>query len=54
VRPSPLRIGLAASDQPAETHDPVTVATKLKESASAEFDEMKRAMRTNALGQSGT
>jgi hypothetical protein len=51
---------LAASDHPAETPDPVnakakiTVATSLEESASAEFDEMKRAMRTNTLGQSGT
>jgi hypothetical protein len=32
----------------------ITVATSLEESASAEFDEMKRAMRTNSLGQSGT
>ena len=51
MRPSPLRTVLAASDHPAETPDPVnakakiTVATSLEESASAEFDEMKRAMR---------
>ena len=48
----------AASAQPAETSDAVmakakmTVAAKLEAPASAEFGEMKRAMRTNTLGQS--
>jgi hypothetical protein len=47
----------AASGRPAETPDPViakaktTIAAKL-EDPSAEFVDMKRAMRTNTLGQS--
>jgi hypothetical protein len=49
---------LPASDRPAEAADPVTakakitVAAKLENPASAEFGEMKRAMRINMLGQS--
>src|SRR5262245_24495241 len=48
----------AASGQPSEAPDPVivlakiTVAAKLPDPTSAEFGEMKRAMRTNTLGQS--
>ena len=55
---SATKVEPAASGQPAETPDPVmakakiTVAAKLEEPASAEFGEMKRAMRTNTLGQS--
>jgi hypothetical protein len=47
-----------ASGQPAETLDPViakaktTIAAKLEDPKSAEFGEMKRAMRTNTLGKS--
>jgi len=48
----------AASSQPAETSDPViikaktTIAAKLEDPASAEFVEMKRAIRKNTFGQS--
>jgi hypothetical protein len=51
VEPSP-------SPQPTETSDPVlakakiTIAARLEDPASAEFSEMKRAMRKNTLGQS--
>lgn len=44
--------------RPADTPDPVivkaktTIAAKLEDSASAEFGEMKRAMRKNTLGKS--
>jgi hypothetical protein len=47
-----------ASRQPAETSDPViikariTIAAKLENPASAEFGEMKRAIRKNTFGQS--
>ena len=47
-----------ASSRPAETPDPVvakaksTIAAKLEDPASAEFGEMKRAMRKNTLGKS--
>ena len=47
-----------ASGQPAETSDPViataktTIAAKLEDPASAEFGEMKRAIRKNTLGKS--
>jgi hypothetical protein len=47
-----------ASGQPAEGPDPVlkkartSVAQKLEDPASAEFDDMKRAMRKNTFGQS--
>jgi hypothetical protein len=52
------KVEAAGSDQPSETPDQVmaqakiTVAAKLDDPASAEFGEMKRAMRTNTLGQS--
>jgi hypothetical protein len=55
---SATKVEPEASGQPAETSDPVmakakiTVAAKLEEPESAEFGEMKRAMRTNTLGQS--
>lgn len=48
---------LPASSQPAEGFDPVlkkartTVAQKLEDPASAEFDDMKREMRKNTFGQ---
>ena len=44
--------------QPSETTDPVlkrakiTVAAKMEDPASAEFDDMKRAIRKNTSGQS--
>jgi hypothetical protein len=47
-----------ASDQPAETSDQViakakiTIAARLENPTSAEFGDMKRAMRKNTLGQS--
>ena len=47
-----------ASGRPAEMPDPViakaktTIAAKLEDPTSAEFIDMKRAMRTNTLGQS--
>jgi len=47
-----------APDQPAETPDPIiakakiTIAAKFPDPGSAEFGEMKRAMRKNMLGQS--
>ena len=52
------KVESAVSAQPAETSDAVlakakmTVAAKLEAPESAEFGEMKRAMRTNTLGQS--
>ena len=47
-----------ASGKPAETSDPViikaktTIAAKLEDPATAEFGEMKRAIRKNTFGQS--
>jgi hypothetical protein len=47
-----------AAGRPAETSDPIivkaktTIAAKLEDPASAEFGEMKRAMRKNTLGKS--
>jgi hypothetical protein len=58
VEPAAPKVEPPASGRPAETSDPVTakakitVAAKLEEPASAEFGEMKRAMRANTLGQS--
>jgi hypothetical protein len=55
---SATKVEPEASSPPVEPSDPVvakakiTVAAKLEEPASAEFGEMKRAMRTNTLGQS--
>ncbi|WP_236843371.1 hypothetical protein [Bradyrhizobium icense] len=52
------KVEAPASGRPAATSDPViikaktTIAAKLEEPASAEFGEMKRAIRKNTLGQS--
>jgi hypothetical protein len=52
------KVEAPASSRPAETPDPVivkaktTIAAKLENPASAEFGEMKRAIRKNTLGQS--
>jgi hypothetical protein len=52
------KVEAPASDRRAETSDPVivkaktTIAAKLEDPASAEFVEMKRAMRQNTLGKS--
>ena len=52
------KVEAPASGRPAETSDPVvvkaktTIAAKLEDPASAEFSEMKRAMRKNMLGKS--
>jgi hypothetical protein len=57
VAPPPEKPGVAASDQPAETSDVVldkaksTIAAKMEEPGSAEFSDMKRAMRKNTLGR---
>jgi hypothetical protein len=51
------KVEATASEQPVETSDPViiramtTIAAKLEEPASAEFGEMKRAIRKNTFGQ---
>jgi hypothetical protein len=53
----PTRIDAAASYRPAESSDPVlnkakiSVAAKLENPASAEFGDMKRAIRKNTLGK---
>ena len=58
VEPAASKVELPASVRPAETSDQViakaktTIAAKLEDPKSAEFGEMKRAMRTNTLGQS--
>jgi hypothetical protein len=52
------KVEAPASGRPAETPDPVivkaktTIAAKLENPASAEFGEMKRAIRKNTFGQS--
>lgn len=52
------KVEAPASGRPAETSDPViikaktTIAAKLEDPTSAEFGEMKRAIRKNTLGQS--
>jgi hypothetical protein len=52
------KVEAPASGRPAETFDPViikaktTIAAKLEDPASAEFGEMKRAIRKNTLGKS--
>ena len=52
------KVEAPASGRPAETSDPVmikaktTIAAKLEDPASAQFGEMKRAIRKNTLGQS--
>jgi len=51
------KVEAPASGRPAETSDPViikaktTIAAKLEDPASAEFGEMKRAIRKNTLGK---
>jgi hypothetical protein len=58
VAPAAPKVEPPASGRPAETSDQViaraktTIAAKLDEPRSAEFGEMKRAMRTNMLGTS--
>ena len=53
----PPKMEVAAPGQPSETPDPVlkraktTVAAKMEDPASAEFVDMKRAMRKNTTGQ---
>jgi hypothetical protein len=53
----PAQTDVAGSGQPAEMADPVlkkaktTVAAKMEDPASAEFEDMKRAMRKNTFGQ---
>ena len=52
------KVAAPASGRPAETSDPViikaktTIAAKLEDPTSAEFGEMKRAIRKNTLGKS--
>jgi hypothetical protein len=52
------KVQAPSSGRPAETSDPVivtakaTIASKLEDPASAEFAEMKRAMRKNTFGKS--
>jgi hypothetical protein len=52
------KVEAPASGRPAETSDPViskaktTIAAKLEDPTSAEFGEMKRAIRKNTLGKS--
>ena len=54
----PAKMVVAASGQPSEMSDPalnkakITVATKMENPASAEFVDMKRAIRRNTFGQS--
>ena len=58
VEPPAAKVEPAAAGRPAETSDQViaraktTIAAKLDDPRSAEFGEMKRAMRTNASGKS--
>ena len=58
VEPPAAKVEPAAAGRPAETSDQViaraktTIAAKLDDPRSAEFGEMKRAMRTNTLGKS--
>jgi hypothetical protein len=58
VEPAAAKVEPPASGRPAETSDQViaraktTIAAKLDDPRSAEFGEMKRAMRTNTLGKS--
>jgi hypothetical protein len=53
----PTRISASASDRPAETSDSVlnkaktSVAAKMEDPASAEFSDVKRAIRKNTLGR---
>jgi hypothetical protein len=53
----PTRIGVSASDRIAEASDPVlnkakiSIAEKMENPASAEFSDMKRAIRMNMIGR---
>jgi hypothetical protein len=54
---APTRIGISVSDRIAEASDPVlnkakiSIAAKMDNPASAEFSDMKRAMRKNMIGR---
>ena len=58
AEPAASKADPPASGRPAETSDQViakakaTIASRLEDPKSAEFGEMKRAMRTNTLGKS--
>ena len=53
----PTRIGISVSDRTAEASDPVldkakiSIAAKMENPASAEFSDMKRAIRKNMIGR---
>lgn len=53
----PTRNNISVSDRPAETSDPVlnkaktSVAARMEDPASAEFSDMKRAIRKNTFGR---
>jgi hypothetical protein len=53
----PTKIGISVSDRIAEASDPVlnkakiSIAAKMENPASAEFSDMKRAIRKNMIGQ---
>jgi hypothetical protein len=57
MKTEPTKTDAAASDRPAESADlvvdkaKIAVAAKMEDPASAEFSEMKRAMRKNTLGK---
>ena len=57
VAPSPMKTGVATTDQAADTSEVVldkakaTIAAKMEDPGSAEFSDMKRAMRKNTLGR---
>ena len=57
VAPLPAKTGVATTDQSADTSEVVadkakaTIAAKMENPASAEFSDMKRAMRKNTLGR---
>jgi hypothetical protein len=54
---APARIGISVSDRIAEASDPVlnkakiSIAAKMENPASAEFSDMKRAVRMNMIGK---
>jgi hypothetical protein len=58
VTPPPPQVSAAAPDRPPDIPDPVlnkaeaTVAAKMENPGSAEFSDVKRAMRKNTLGRS--
>jgi hypothetical protein len=55
--PPPTRISASASNRPPETSDPVlnkaklSIAAKMEDPGSAEFSDMKRAIRKNTFGR---